>query len=162
MFSKAKVQYLKHACSRSWVCISRGMPKVCFTVERHAEELSSADAACLLCMCFRGLSQELQCPCSRVQTAEGHVLLKAGFLFLVAYQRSNSENVIYLLCHTSSVVRRQASTVQAQGSWHMCIVTRDQLRQDIGSIHQVCSAGTSSLDIQVHYSQLAQSRVLDD
>ena len=85
MFSKAKVQYLKHACSRSWVCISRGMPKVCFTVERHAEELSSADAACLLCMCFRGLSQELQCPCSRVQTAEGHVLLKAGFLFLVAY-----------------------------------------------------------------------------
>ena len=85
MFSKAKVQYLKHACSRSWVCISRGMPKVCFTVERHAEELSSADAACLLCMCFRGLSQELQCPCSRVQTAEEHVLLKAGFLFLATY-----------------------------------------------------------------------------
>lgn len=85
MFSKAKIQDLKHACSRSWVCIKRGMPKVCFTVERHAEELSSADAACLLYMCFRVLSQELQCPCSRVQTAEGHVLLKAGFLFLVAY-----------------------------------------------------------------------------
>ena len=85
MFSKAKVQYMKHACSRSWVCISRGMPKVCFTVERHAEELSSADAAYLLYMCFGVLSQELQCPCSRVQTAEGHVLLKAGFLFFVAY-----------------------------------------------------------------------------
>ena len=39
---------------------------------------------------------------------EGHVLLKAGFLFLVAYPESNSENVIYLLCHTSSVVGRQA------------------------------------------------------
>ena len=61
------------------------MPKVCFTVERHAEELSSADAACLLYMCFGVLSQELQGPCSRVQTAEGHVLLKAGFLFLAAY-----------------------------------------------------------------------------
>ena len=60
------------------------MPKVCFTVERHAEELSSADAACLLYICFRGLFQELQFPSSRMQTAEGHILLKAGFLFLVA------------------------------------------------------------------------------
>lgn len=59
VFSKAKIQDVKHACSRSWVCIKRGMPKVCFTVERHAEELSSADAACLLYMCFRVLSQEL-------------------------------------------------------------------------------------------------------
>ena len=109
MFLKAKIQDLKHACSRSWVCIKRGMPKVCFIVERHAEELSSADAACLLYMCFRVLSQELQCPCSRVQTAEGHVLLKAGFFFFWLHiQRSNSENVIYLLCHTSSVEGRQA------------------------------------------------------
>ena len=84
VFSKAKVQYLKHACSRSSVCVNRGMSEVYFTVERHAEEFSSADAAYLLYICFRGLSQGLQCPSSRMQTAEGHVLLKAGFLFLVA------------------------------------------------------------------------------
>ena len=57
MLSKAKIQYLKHACCRSWVVINRVMSKVCFTVEMHAEELSSADIACLLYMCFRVLSQ---------------------------------------------------------------------------------------------------------
>ena len=50
MFSKAKIQYLKHACSRSWVCINRGMSKLCFTIEMHAEELSSADATWLHCV----------------------------------------------------------------------------------------------------------------
>ena len=86
MFSKAKIQDVKHACSRSWVCIKRGMPKVCFTVERHAEELSSADAACLLYMCFRVLSQELVPLLKSADSViEGHVLLNSGFLFLAAY-----------------------------------------------------------------------------
>ena len=49
--SKAKIQYSNHACSISWVCITRGMSKVCFNVEMHAEELSSADEACLHYMC---------------------------------------------------------------------------------------------------------------
>ena len=66
-FSKAKIQYLKHACSRSWICINKGMSKVCFTVEMHAEELSSADIACLVYLCFRVLSQVLQYTCLRVQ-----------------------------------------------------------------------------------------------
>lgn len=66
--SKAKIQYLKNACSRSWVYINRGMSKVYFTVEMHAVELSSADAACLLYMCFRVLSQELPYTHLRVQT----------------------------------------------------------------------------------------------
>ena len=116
MFSKAKIQYLKHACSRSWVCINRGMSKLCFTIEMHAEELSSADATwlhCVLQSVVSGVAVHLLKSADSV--IERNVLLNACcfffvclfFVFWVHNQRSNSESVIYMLCHTTSVLRRQ-------------------------------------------------------
>ena len=114
MFSKAKIQYLKHACSRSWVCINRGMSKLCFTIEMHAEELSSADATwlhCVLQSVVSGVAVHLLKSADSV--IERHVLLNACFFVVVVFvfvfnyyfwvhnQRSNSESVIYMLCHTT-------------------------------------------------------------
>ena len=168
VFSKAKIQYLKHACSRSWVCINRGMSKLCFTIEMHAEELSSADATwlhCVLQSVVSGVAVHLLKSADSV--IERNVLLNACFFFFCLFvcflvfgciTRDQIQKVWYTCSATQpQYCEDKSSTVQAQGLWHTFVVTHDQLRQEIWSIPQVCSCGMSSIDVPVEHGYTTHS-----